>query len=49
MGFRLYEHNSIEILFNELSSDSLNETILLYDAIQSKRFNNSSHCFLFAG
>ncbi|RAK19601.1 McrBC 5-methylcytosine restriction system component [Flavobacterium aquaticum] len=47
MEFRLSEHNSIEILFNELSSDSLNETILLYDAIQSKRFNDSSHCFLF--
>lgn len=47
MGFRLTEHNSIEILFNELSSDSLNETIFLFDAIQSKRFNNSSHCFLF--
>ncbi len=47
MGFKLSEHNSIEILFNELSSDSLNETILLYDAIQSKRFNDSSHCFLF--
>ncbi len=45
MGFRLSEHNSIEILFNELSSDSLNETILLFDAIQSKRFNDSSHCF----
>ena len=47
MGFKLSEHNSIEILFNELSSDSLNETILLYDTIQSKRFNDSSHCFLF--
>ena len=47
MGFKLSEHNSIEILFNELSSDSLNETIMLYDAIQSKRFNDSSHCFLF--
>lgn len=47
MGFKLSEHNSIEILFKELSSDSLNETILLYDAIQSKRFNDSSHCFLF--
>ena len=47
MGFKLSEHNSIEILFNELSSDSSNETILLYDAIQSKRFNDSSHCFLF--
>ena len=47
MGFKLSEHTSIEILFNEFSSDSLNETILLYDAIQSKRFNDSSHCFLF--
>lgn len=47
MGFKLSEHTSIEILFNEFSSDSLNETILLYDAIQSKRFNDSSHCFIF--
>lgn len=47
MGFRLSEHNSIEILFNELSSDSLNENILLFDAIKSKRFNDSSHCFIY--
>lgn len=47
MGIKLSEHTSIEILFNELSSDSLNDTILLYDAIQSKRFNDGSHCFIF--
>lgn len=47
MGFKLSEHNSIEILFKEISSDSLNDTILLYDDIQSKRFNDSSHCFIF--
>lgn len=47
MGFKLSEHNSIEILFNEMSTDSLNDTILLYDDIQSKRFNDSSHCFIF--
>ncbi len=47
MGFRLSEHNSIEILFNELSSDSLIENILLFDAIKSKRFNDSSHCFIY--
>lgn len=47
MGFKLSEHNSIEILFKEMSTDSLNETILLYDDIQSKRFNDSSHCFIF--
>jgi 5-methylcytosine-specific restriction enzyme subunit McrC len=47
MGFRLLEHNSIEIFFNELSSDSLNENLLLFDTIKSKRFNDSSHCFIF--
>jgi 5-methylcytosine-specific restriction enzyme subunit McrC len=47
MGFRLSEHNSIEILFNELSNDSLNEDILLFDTIKSKRFNDSSHCYIF--
>ena len=47
MGFRLSEHNSIEILFNELSSYSLNENVLLFDAIKSKRFNDSSHCFIY--
>jgi len=47
MGFRLSEHNSVEILFNELFLDSLNENILLFDAIKSKRFNDSSHCFIY--
>ncbi|MFM9989239.1 5-methylcytosine restriction system specificity protein McrC [Flavobacterium sp.] len=47
MGFRLSEHNSIEILFNELSTDSLNEDVLLFDTIKSKRFNDSSHCYIF--
>lgn len=47
MGFRLTEHNSIEILFNELSSSPLNDDVLLFETIKSKRFNDSSHCFLF--
>jgi 5-methylcytosine-specific restriction endonuclease McrBC regulatory subunit McrC len=47
MGFRLSEHNTINIHFNEWSSDSLNDDVLLFDTIKSKRFNDSSHCFLF--
>lgn len=47
MGFRLSEHNTININFNEWSSDSLNNDVLLFDTIKSKRFNDSSHCFIF--
>lgn len=47
MGFRISEHNSIEILFQELLSDSLKESPQLLDTIKSKRFNDSSHCYIF--
>lgn len=47
MDYRLSEHAGIEILFNELPSDSLNENVLLFDTVKSKRFNESSHCYIF--
>lgn len=47
MGIRLSEHKSILIQIEETESDASNLMLHdLYENVQSKRFNQSSHCFI---
>jgi len=48
MGFRLSEHKSILIDFNDITNEGFDQdNYTLFDSIKSKRFNHSSHCFIF--
>lgn len=49
MGFRLSEHNSIKIQFDDTDIGNLNQDkYVLFDKIQSKRYNQSSYCFIYS-
>lgn len=47
MGIRLSEHKSIHIKFEDVQNTAENQDLkALFETVQSKPFNNSSHCFI---
>lgn len=48
MGIRLSEHKSIVLGFNVIDNVINKDAYTLFDSIQSKRFNQSSHCYVYS-